>query len=101
MILQLLSAFRTYSKEKLEELGHTREFSFSIERLPYGHYAIGEYVTEELVTDFQIMLDDIYWEICVAMSTKTWPLMSHLDDMLMNFAQSGIGQYIELDVIEF
>lgn len=99
MILQLLHKFKTFSKEILEQHAIKQDLSFSIERLPYGHYAIGEYVTEEAVNKYQIMTDDIYYELCVAMSKKTWPLMSYLDDLILQIAQSGIQQFVELDVV--
>lgn len=74
--------------------------SFSVERLPYGHYAIGEdYITEESVYNYQIMLDDIYYELCVAMSKKTWPILSYLDDFILLIAQSGVQQFVELTVV--
>lgn len=99
MILQLLDKFHTFSKEVLEQRAIKEDFSFSIERLPYGHYAIGEYVTEEAVNNYQIMINDIYYELCVAMSKKTWPLMSFLDDLILQIAQSGVQQFVELDVV--
>ena len=99
MILQLLAKFHTYSKEVLETHAVKQDLSFSIERLPYGHYAIGEYITEETVGNYQIMLNDIYYELCVAMSTKTWPLMSYLDKLIVQITESGIQQYVEIDVV--
>lgn len=99
MILQLLAKFYTFSKEVLEKRAMKEDFSFSIERLPYGHYAIGEYVTEDAVNNYQIMMNDIYYELCVAMSKKTWPLMSQLDNLILQIAQSGVQQFVELDVV--
>lgn len=99
MILELLSKFRTYSKEILEERSMAKDMSFSIERLPYGHYAVGEYITEKSIHGYQIMTNDIYYEYCLAMATKTWPLMSILDDLILRIAESGVQKFVELDVI--
>lgn len=101
VILELLSKFRTYSKEKLEDRSMAKDMSFSIERLPYGHYAVGEYITEKSVYDYQIMINDIYYEYCLAMATKTWPLMSILDDLILRIAESGVQKFVELDVINY
>lgn len=68
---------------------------YSIERLPYGHYAVGEYITDGVIGNFEIMLEDIYWEACVAMATKTWPLMNELDELTLLIFQSGIQRYWE------
>lgn len=99
MILQLLSKFRTFSKESLEHRAINQDLSFSIERLPYGHYAVGEYITEQTVNNYQTLKDDIYYEYCLAMSTKTWPLMNELDDLILQIFESGVQKYVELDVI--
>lgn len=98
MILQLLSKFQTLSKDNLEHRAVKQDMSFSIERLPYGHYAIGEYITEQSVYDYQTLTNDIYYEMCVAMSTKTWPLMAQLDEIILQIFESGVQQYVELDV---
>lgn len=75
-----------------------KNFGFSIEHLPYGHFAIGEYIEEEAAKSYEIMIEDIYWESCIAMSTKTWPLLPQLDDLILLIAQSGIQKIWELDV---
>lgn len=100
MILALLDKFKTSSKENLKQRALKQDMSFSVERLSFGHFAIGEdYITEESVYNYHIMLNDIYYELCVAMSKKTWPLMSYLDDLILLIAQSGIQQYVELTVV--
>lgn len=76
----------------------TGKMAFSIERLPYGHFAIGEYVVEDAIENYQIMKEDIYWEYCLAMSVKTWPLLPQFDDLVLRVAQSGIQKYWELKV---
>lgn len=99
MILQLLSKFKNLSKEELEVRALTEDLSFSIERLPYGHYAVGEYITEKTVYNYQTLTNDIYYEMCVAMSTKTWPLMNQLDELILQIFESGIQKYVEFDVV--
>jgi hypothetical protein len=98
MYLDLLAKFRTMSKEELEQHANAEDISFSIERLPYGHYAVGEYITEKAVHNYQILTNDIYFEMCVAMSTKTWPLISELNGIILEIFESGIQKYVELDV---
>lgn len=41
---------------------------------------------------------DIYYEYCLAMSYKTWPLKTNFDLFALYVAQSGIQKYIELQV---
>lgn len=99
MILALLASFRTFSKEYLEVRADAQDISFSIERLPFGHYAVGEYITIENVHHYQTLLDDIYYEMCVAMSMKTWPYMSYLDELILQISESGVQQYVEYKVV--
>uniref|UniRef100_A0A182Q9U2 Ionotropic glutamate receptor C-terminal domain-containing protein n=1 Tax=Anopheles farauti TaxID=69004 RepID=A0A182Q9U2_9DIPT len=98
-IVKLLANFVTYPKDVLHEHAKRRSLAYSIERLPYGHYAIGEYITDELAAQYEIMLEDIYWENCVAMATKTWPLMHELDELTLVIFQSGIQRYWEWQVV--
>uniref|UniRef100_A0A182JNI1 Ionotropic glutamate receptor C-terminal domain-containing protein n=1 Tax=Anopheles christyi TaxID=43041 RepID=A0A182JNI1_9DIPT len=98
-IVKLLENFVTYPKDVLHEHAKHRNLAYSIERLPYGHYAVGEYITDEVSGNFEIMLEDIYWENCVAMATKTWPLMDELDELTLLIFQSGIQRYWELEVV--
>lgn len=44
------------------------------------------------------MPNDIYWEYCVAMSSKTWSLLPNLNEFIMRVAQSGIQKNWELMV---
>uniref|UniRef100_A0A182N544 Ionotropic glutamate receptor C-terminal domain-containing protein n=1 Tax=Anopheles dirus TaxID=7168 RepID=A0A182N544_9DIPT len=98
-ILKLLANFVTYPKDVLHEHAKKRSLAYSIERLPYGHYAVGEYITDEVSAQYEIMLEDIYWENCVAMGTKTWPLMNELDELTLVIFQSGIQRYWESQVV--
>ncbi|XP_058129904.1 uncharacterized protein LOC131284269 [Anopheles ziemanni] len=98
-IVKLLNNFFTAPKEVLHRNAIERNMAYSIERLPYGHYAIGEYITERVSPDFEIMLEDIYWENCVAMATKTWPLMNELDELTLVIFQSGMQRFWENKVV--
>uniref|UniRef100_A0A182P639 Ionotropic glutamate receptor C-terminal domain-containing protein n=1 Tax=Anopheles epiroticus TaxID=199890 RepID=A0A182P639_9DIPT len=98
-IVKLLENFVTYPKDVLHRHAQQRDLAYSIERLPYGHYAVGDYITDGVSSNFEIMLEDIYWENCVAMATKTWPLMDELDELTLVIFQSGIQRYWELEVV--
>uniref|UniRef100_A0A182MC87 Ionotropic glutamate receptor C-terminal domain-containing protein n=1 Tax=Anopheles culicifacies TaxID=139723 RepID=A0A182MC87_9DIPT len=98
-IVKLLDNFVTYPKDVLHVQAKHRNLAYSIERLPYGHYAVGDYITDDVSHNYEIMLEDIYWENCVAMATKTWPLMNELDELTLVIFQSGIQRYWELEVV--
>ncbi|XP_058448780.1 uncharacterized protein LOC131428754 [Malaya genurostris] len=99
MIVKILHKFETHPKEILHRRALDQELAYGIERLPYGHFAIGNYIDGEAAHIYQLMIEDIYWENCVAMSTKTWPMMEHLDQLILVILQSGIQRYWEQRVV--
>ncbi|XP_065072632.1 uncharacterized protein LOC135697012 [Ochlerotatus camptorhynchus] len=98
-IVKILHNFQTHPKEILNQHTKQLDLAYSVERLPYSHFAIGEYIDEEASHKFHLMIEDIYWENCVAMSTKTWPMMEQLDQLILTIFQSGIQRYWELQVV--
>lgn len=114
-----MNLFRPITTEELAARTTTQDFSFSVERLPYGkivvnarqtghkfkvsnifagHYAVGSYINENALNYLQLMHNDIYFEYCVAMSYKTWPFKTKLDLFILHVAESGIQKYWELKV---
>ncbi|XP_058817468.1 uncharacterized protein LOC131680775 [Topomyia yanbarensis] len=98
-IVKLLHNFEKHPKEVLHRSAMHQAFSFGIERLPYGHFAVGDYIDKEIAHKYHFMIEDIYFEHCVAMSSKTWPMMEHLDALILVIFQSGIQRYWEQKVI--
>ncbi|XP_059608153.1 uncharacterized protein LOC132255993 [Phlebotomus argentipes] len=100
LLVTLVKNFRIRSHEQLRSHSLRSDIGFSIERLQYGHFAIGDYIQEDILDDYQIMVQDIYWEYCVVMSYKTWSLLPMFDDLVLHVAESGIQKYWELLVAQ-
>lgn len=100
VLMTLVQNFHIRNYEELRWRSIKGDIAFSIERLQYGHFAIGEYIQEDVLDKYQIMIEDIYWEYCVAMSYKTWSLMPSFDLLVMQVAESGIQKYWELMVVQ-
>lgn len=64
-----------------------------------GSFAIGDYIDEDALEYLQLMHHDIYFEYALAMTTKTWPMKTHLDALISEVVQSGIQSYWEYKVI--
>uniref|UniRef100_A0A1B0CF95 Ionotropic glutamate receptor C-terminal domain-containing protein n=1 Tax=Lutzomyia longipalpis TaxID=7200 RepID=A0A1B0CF95_LUTLO len=96
LLVTLVQHFKIRNQKELRMRSLEADIGFSIERLPFGHFAIGDYIQEDVLDNYQIMIEDIYWEYCVAMSYKTWSLMPNFDLLVMEVAQSGIQKYWEL-----
>ncbi|XP_068630673.1 glutamate receptor ionotropic, delta-1-like [Battus philenor] len=90
LIQELLSNFKTYTFEELERKSFTRSMAFSIEKLPAGYYAIGEYITEKAVLDFTIMQEDFYYEQCVVMFRKSSAYTDKMSLLLGRLHESGL-----------
>lgn len=98
LIKQIRNQFRIHSENKLHLLSKTRNFSFSIERLPFGHFAIGSYLTQEQIINFQVMKEDIYWEQCVFMMRKSSPHLEGINTLIGYTHASGLMSYWEEEV---
>ncbi|XP_045534362.1 glutamate receptor 3.4-like [Papilio machaon] len=90
LIRQLVNQFKTYSFEELERKSFSRSMAFSIEKLPAGYYAIGEYITEKAVLDFTIMLEDFYYEQCVVMLRKSSAYTNKMNELIGRLHESGL-----------
>ncbi|XP_061710239.1 uncharacterized protein LOC133520013 isoform X2 [Cydia pomonella] len=90
LIKSLLSQFKTYPADILRQKSFSRSMAFSIEHLPAGYFAIGEYITKEAAMDLEIMLDKIYYEQCVVMLRKSSPYTAKLSELVGRLHQSGL-----------
>lgn len=86
------------SVEALAARQTTGDFCYSVERLPFGHYAVGEYIDEVALNYLQLMLNDLYFEYCILIIYKTWPMKTAFDLLVLHVAESGIAKYWELQV---
>ncbi|KAJ8732773.1 hypothetical protein PYW07_015372 [Mythimna separata] len=90
LIKQLVNQFRIYSFDKLKEKSFTRSMAYSIEKLPAGNFAIGEYITQEAMLDMMLMLEDFYYEQCVVMMRKSSPYTEKVSQLVGRLHQSGL-----------
>ncbi|CAB3243457.1 unnamed protein product [Arctia plantaginis] len=90
LVKQLVSQFRTYSFDELKRKSLTGSMAFSIEKLPAGNFAIGEYLSKEAVLDMMLMLEDFYYEQCVIMMRKSSPYTEKISQLIGRLHQSGL-----------
>lgn len=98
VITQIRKQFRVHSENELYLLSSTRNFSFGIERLPFGHFAVGNYIAEEQIVNLQVMKEDIYWEQCVFMMRKSSPHLEGINTLIGRIHASGLMYYWESEV---
>ncbi|XP_049548041.1 uncharacterized protein LOC125959270 [Anopheles darlingi] len=68
-------------------------FGFIIARAQYGNFAPSHFLERNTSKLYQKLLDDMYYQNCAAISTKTNPLLAHLNDYILRVQQSGILYY--------
>ncbi|XP_075168532.1 ionotropic receptor 41a [Haematobia irritans] len=96
----ILKNFFLYSDEKLENLGITRsDYGFTLERLPFGHFAIGDYLTPESIHKLKIMQEDLYYQYSVAFVTRCWALLGKFDDLIYWWHSAGLDKFWEWRVV--
>ncbi|KAM8711688.1 hypothetical protein ACLKA7_012231 [Drosophila subpalustris] len=99
LMQDLLSNFHVYSDEQLLHLAHTGHMGFTVERLPFGHFAIGDYLTAEAIDRLVIMKEDLYYQYTVAFVPRLWPLLGHFNDLVYRWHSSGFDKYWEFRVV--
>ncbi|XP_055855710.1 uncharacterized protein LOC129918968 [Episyrphus balteatus] len=100
LINQVLQNFRVYSAEEIKgnrELA--KSIGFTIERLDFGHFAIPDHLDQELIDGLKLMIDDIYYQYCVAFVPRSWALLEKFDNVMMMMHSSGLTQYLEWKVV--
>ncbi|CAH4018077.1 unnamed protein product [Pieris brassicae] len=90
LIKQLVRQFHIYEPEELKRLSFTRKVAYSVERLPAGYFAIGEYIDDKAVHDFTILVQDFYYELCVVMMRKSSPYTLQMNKHIGRLHESGL-----------
>ncbi|KAM7344265.1 ionotropic receptor 41a [Cochliomyia hominivorax] len=97
---EILKNFNIYNDDKLELLATTRsDMGFTVERLPFGHYAIGDYLSSESIDHLKIMKEDLYFQYTVAFVRRCWPLLDRFDQMVYWWHSAGLDKYWEWRVV--
>ncbi|XP_052854699.1 uncharacterized protein LOC128263665 isoform X2 [Drosophila gunungcola] len=97
----LLNNFHIYSDDQLLQLAQEQRvrIGFTVERLPFGHFAIGNYLVPQAIDQLVIMQDDIYFQYTVAFVPRLWPLLEQFNTLIYNWHSSGLDKYWEYRII--
>ncbi|XP_046988138.1 uncharacterized protein LOC124593834 [Schistocerca americana] len=91
VITDLYHRFRVHKEDVLHARTVARDLAYSIERLPAGYFAIGNYIDEEAASRWlRPMREDIYWERSNVVVRKGWPHLRHLDALIDRLLDSGL-----------
>ncbi|XP_055543538.1 uncharacterized protein LOC129729084 [Wyeomyia smithii] len=95
----ILSNYRIVDTEYLVQHRNTRDFGYVGERSEFGHFSPIDYLDGESSQMTQLLKDDLFWQSCTAIVTKTCPFKQTFNDMLMIIRQSGIQYFWEIQVV--
>nr|UZH23431.1 ionotropic receptor 41a [Anastrepha ludens] len=95
----LLRNFKIYTEEELKELAQTEEMGFTIERLPFGHFAVQEHLTSSVLEKMKIMIEDIYFQYTVAFTARMWPMLGRFNEMVFMWHSSGLDKFWEWRIV--
>ncbi|KAH8272608.1 hypothetical protein KR018_004057, partial [Drosophila ironensis] len=101
LVKDLLNNFHIYSDDHLKYLAQEKHvrIGFTVERLPFGHFAIGDYLVPQAIDQLVIMQEDLYFQYTVAFVPKLWPLLEKLNFHIYNWHSSGLDKYWEYRVV--
>lgn len=63
--------------------------------------AVEEYIEKDVVQNFRIMSEDVYWQHCIFMLKKNSVLLPSFNDMVFRSIEAGLPAYWELRVRKY
>ncbi|KAL0840331.1 hypothetical protein ABMA28_015598 [Loxostege sticticalis] len=90
LVKQLVSQFKVSSADVMKKRSRQRNMAFSVERLPAGYFAIGDYITKDAMLDLTLMQEDFYYEQCVVMMRKSSPYTQKVSQLIGRLHESGL-----------
>nr|BAR64800.1 ionotropic receptor [Ostrinia furnacalis] len=90
LVKQLVSLFRVSSAEDMKIKSMQRSMAFSVERLPAGYFAVGDYITKDAMLGLTLMQEDFYYEQCVVMMRKSSPYTQKVSKLIGRLHESGL-----------
>lgn len=72
---------------------------FALERMAYGHFGNGHFITSEALDRLKLMVDDIYFVFTVAMVPRMWAHLTKYNDLILAWHSSGLSKYWEWKIV--
>ncbi|XP_036331663.1 uncharacterized protein LOC118743212 [Rhagoletis pomonella] len=99
IIQGLLRNYAIHSEEELIKLAETGGMGFTIERLPFGHFAVQDHLTSSVLDRMKIMVEDIYFQYTVAFTSRMWPMLERFNEMVYMWHSSGFDKFWEWRIV--
>nr|XP_029730976.1 glutamate receptor-like [Aedes albopictus] len=76
-----------------------RDIGYVAEKTEFGHVGPVDFLDVQSSDNYQLLKEDLAWQYCTAVVTKTCPFKHSFNDLLINIRQSGIQYYWETMVV--
>ncbi|XP_050745940.1 uncharacterized protein LOC122817880 [Drosophila biarmipes] len=101
LVRDLLYNFHTYSDDRLLQLAQEQRvhIGFTVERLPFGHFAVADYLVPQAIDQLIIMKDDLYFQYTVAFVPRLWSFLDQFNSLIHCWHSSGLDKYWENRIV--
>ncbi|XP_021707133.1 glutamate receptor [Aedes aegypti] len=76
-----------------------RDVGYIAEKTEFGHVSPVDFLDVQSADNYQLLKEDLAWQYCTAIVSKTCPFKHSFNELLMEIRQSGIQYYWESLVV--
>ncbi|XP_044745332.1 probable glutamate receptor [Coccinella septempunctata] len=90
---RIVQRYTAASEKELRILSKQSNRAFFMERLPYSTYGINDFMKADVIENYHLMKEDIYWEYTEFFLRKSSELAPSFDIFILRVLQSGITSH--------
>ncbi|KAK9892090.1 hypothetical protein WA026_018291 [Henosepilachna vigintioctopunctata] len=87
---KITKKYRAVNEAKLRELTKQDYNAFFMERLPFNNYGINDFMKADVIENYHLMEEDVYWEYTLFYLRKSSILTPSFDGFLLRVIESGL-----------
>lgn len=81
--------------DEMRSKAQVANMGFVMERLAFGHFAGGDFITPVALQRLKLMVDDIYSQFTVGMVPRLWPYLENYNNLILQWHASGLDKFLE------
>ncbi|EAT48974.1 AAEL000089-PA [Aedes aegypti] len=94
-IQKIVRHFKVVDDEYMIQHRNIHDVGYIGERTQFGHFGPVDYLDVESSKHFQLLKEDLSYQYCVVILTKTCPFKQSFNDLMITIRQSGIQYFWE------
>ncbi|GAB0095110.1 Ionotropic glutamate receptor [Sergentomyia squamirostris] len=96
----IVNNFQVKDYDEMRQLSLKGEVGFGIEKTTSGDFALGPFIREDVLDNFDLMKEDVFFEWATPNSIRGWPLMDYFNKHVLEVLQHGHYDYWEHRTLE-